>query len=47
MTEGRALTELADESYDTSCDRRGELSVSLGDIWGWSQAICEALGVDE
>lgn len=40
------LLRLAQEINDTSCDNRDELSVSLGDIWGWSQAIREALGVD-
>lgn len=40
-----ALLALADEINDTSCDNHGELSVSLGDIWGWAQAIREALGV--
>lgn len=39
-----ALLALAEEINDTSCDNHGELSVSLGDIWGWSQAISEALG---
>lgn len=42
-----ALLALADEMDDTSCDKRGELSVSLGDIWGWSEAIYEALGVQD
>lgn len=42
-----ALLALADEIYDTSCDYHGELSVSLGDIWGWAQAIRDALGVDD
>lgn len=39
-----ALLALADEISDTSCDYHGELSVSLGDIWGWAQAIREACG---
>ena len=39
-----ALLALAQEINDTSCDNHGELSVSLGDIWGWAQAIREALG---
>lgn len=41
-----ALLALSDEIYDTSCDNHGELSVSLVDIWGWAQAISEALGVE-
>lgn len=40
-----ALLRLSDEIYDTSCDNHGELTVDLIDIWGWAQAICEALGV--
>ena len=40
-----ALLALADEINDTSCDNHGELSVSLGDVWGWAQAIRDALGV--
>lgn len=47
MPDVDALLRLADEIYDTSCDNHGELSVSLVDIWGWSQAISEALGVSE
>lgn len=42
-----ALLALADEINDTSCDNHGELSVSLGDVWGWAQAIRDALGVVE
>lgn len=42
-----ALLALTDEIDDTSCDNHGELSVSLGDIWGWAQAIREALGVSD
>lgn len=41
-----ALLRLSDEIYDTSCDNHGELTVDLIDIWGWAQAICEALGVE-
>lgn len=39
-----ALLALADEIYSTSCDNTGELTVDLIDIWGWAQAICEAVG---
>ena len=42
-----ALLRLAAEINDTSCDNHGELSVSLGDIWGWAQVIREVLGVSE
>lgn len=42
-----ALLALADEIYDTSCDNHGELTVDLIDIWGWAQAICDALGVSD
>ena len=47
MPDVDALMALADEIYDTSCDNHGELSVSLGDIWGWAQAIREAMGVTD
>lgn len=47
MPDVDALLALADEINDTSCDYHGELSVSLGDIWGWAQAIRDALGVSE
>ena len=41
-----ALLRLSYEIYDTSCDNFGELTVDLIDIWGWAQAIWEALGVE-
>lgn len=41
-----ALLELADEMDEATCDKRGEMSVSLGDIWGWAECIHEALGVE-
>lgn len=47
MPDVDALLALADEIYDTSCDNHGELSVDLIDIWGWAQAISDALGVSE
>lgn len=42
----KALLELADEISSTSCDKvDGELTVDLITVWGWAQAIREALGV--
>lgn len=46
MPDVGALLALSNEIYDTSCDNHGELTVDLIDIWGWAQAICEALGVE-
>lgn len=41
-----ALLELADEIGSTSCDKiNGDLTVDLVTVWGWAQAIREALGV--
>lgn len=41
-----ALLALADEISGTSCDKvDGELTVDLITVWGWAQAIREALGV--
>ena len=40
-----ALLALADEMDEATCDNRGEMSVSLGDVWGWAGRIREALGV--
>lgn len=42
-----ALLKLADEIDSTSCDKTdGELTVDLITIWGWAQAIRDALGVE-
>lgn len=41
-----ALLALAREMDDVTCDKRGEMTISLGDVWGWSGIILEALGVE-
>ena len=40
----KALLALADEMDEATCDNRGEMSVNLGDVWGWAECIREALG---
>ena len=42
-----ALLTLAEEMDEATCDKRGEMSVSLGDVWGWAECIHEALGVQD
>ena len=42
-----ALLAMADEMDQTTCDNRGEMSVSIGDVWCWAGRIREALGVVE
>ena len=42
-----ALLALADEMDEVTCDNRGELSISLGDVHGLARRIREALGVDD
>ena len=42
-----ALLELADEMDEATCDNRGEMSISLGDVWGWAECIHEALGAND
>lgn len=39
-----ALLRLADEMDEATCDNRGEMSVSIGDVWGWAECIREACG---
>ena len=42
-----ALLALADEMDEVTCDNRGELSISLGDVHGLARRIREACGVDD
>ena len=42
-----ALLALADEMDEVTCDNRGELSISLGDVHGLARRIREALGVTD
>lgn len=37
----RKLRALADEMDEVTCDNHGEISVSLGDVWGWAGCIRE------
>ena len=39
-----ALLALADEMDEVTCDNRGELSISLGDVHGLARRIREACG---
>ena len=39
-----ALLALADEMDEVTCDNRGELSISLGDVHGIARRIREACG---
>ena len=39
-----ALLALADEMDQVTCDNRGEMSVSIGDVWCWAGRIREACG---
>lgn len=39
-----ALLALAKEMDETDCDEIGVISVDLGTIWGWAQAIRDAVG---
>lgn len=41
----KALLALAEEMAEVTCDNRGELSISLGDVHGLARRIREALGV--
>ena len=42
-----ALLALAEEMDEVTCDNRGELSISLGDVHGIARRIREALGVSD
>lgn len=42
-----ALLAVADELSEVRCDKRGELSITYGDLQGLARIIREALGVDD
>lgn len=42
-----ALLAVADELSEVRCDKRGELSITYGDLQGLARIIREALGVSD